>query len=147
MLYKNTIVFTLCLIFIACGPGFVEQIQKIESSTDRTYGYTATNPIKIGFYDPRGSVDATYFFLSRLRTQSGQHLNLLYRVSVKDPAGAPFSLPKRFGPPSDGGILDNYLMQAEGSTDTIGLYFDIYRKDLLMVPSGLKFAQPDSTEK
>jgi hypothetical protein len=145
MSIRNVSICFLSMLFISCGPGFVEQIQKIEPSQDRTYGYTNINPIKIGYYDQRGSIDATYFYLSKLRTPTGSRLNLLGRASVDDPAGAPFSLPKRFGPPSGGGILDYYFLQAEGMTDTIGLYFDIYRKGPLMVPCGLKFVSTDST--
>lgn len=139
MISKRIIVGFLSLLLISCGPGFIEQIQNIKSSPDQTYGYTGSNPIKIGYYDQRGSIEATYFFLSRLRTKNGQKLNVLSRVSVKDLAGAPSSLPKRFEPPSGGGLLDLYFLQAEGSADTIGLYFDIYRKAPLLVPSGLKF--------
>ncbi len=144
MSFRNIVLLFLAATIISCGPGFVEQIGNIQSTSDRTYGYTASNPIKIGYFDPQGSIQATYFFLSRLRTPAGKHFKMLYRVSVDDPAGTTFRLPNRFGPPSGGGILDLYVMQAEGSTDTTEFYFDIYREDPLEIPFGLDFAKSDS---
>jgi hypothetical protein len=132
----------ISFVIIGCGPKYSETIQTIQICTDSTYGYTAKNPILIGYSKSQESIRYTYDYISRLRNSNGAPFNILYRVSVDNPSYTPPLLPRRHGYPyeeGDNGILDKYALIAIGTVDTIHLYFDIYNHGQLNIPKGLIF--------
>ena len=138
------ILFIISQLTLGCGANFLEQIERIQPSTDSGYGYTPNAPIRIGYYDPQKSIGATYYFLSHLRGASGDSLELLGRSSLDDPNYKPPLLPSRFGGFDPVGILDCYILRPKGSTDTLALYFDIYNKGPINIPKGLTFVKEES---
>jgi hypothetical protein len=131
------ILIILGLPAISIGQNF----NKLTNSTDSTYGYSPYNPLKLKKGDPAGSIKNTREFLLGLKTNDGQELELLGRSSMGDPN---FKEPKimleKLG---KGGILDRYTFLTSNTKDTIRLYVDIYHKEKLMVPVGLKFVRPE----
>ena len=119
---------------------------KLLSSTDSTYGYTAINPLKLKKGNQQNSITNSIIFLKGLKTQDGQALTLLFRVSTSDPnyKEPAIRLQNRFtGLPVGGklGILDKYVFLTSTKKDTVTLFVDIYNKGSLMLPIGLKYDQ------
>lgn len=134
----------ICLtsfLFVFASSSYAQNFKKLSEATDSTYGYTARNPLKLKNGDPGESIVKTRNFISVLKTKDDQDLVLLGRGSMPDP---------NYKPPPDilssfgkGGILDRYTFVTSNTKDTIRLYVDIYHKDKLMIPLGLKYVKPD----
>ena len=119
----------------------------LQSATRSGYGYTAEDPIRMGFSkDFEKNVDLCKTYLAGLRTSDQQPFQIVERASVRDPKNKPkrqkfLGLPLRNSVPT-GGLLDLYLLVSIYDTDTVSLYFDIYHKDSLRVPRDLQFVAP-----
>lgn len=127
------------LIFmISCTPKIVKpklldaRTFKLESiSTDVTYGVTEENPIKVGgVKDGTGAMNERRY-LNGLAGPNGEKIDYFRRGSCcnfKTPNGL-------FG----GGLLDLYAVFWEGSSDTLGIYINMYDFDdkPLLAPKGL----------
>lgn len=118
-----------------------QNFAKLPQSTDSTYGYSAYNPLKLKKGDPVESVGNSKKFLNGLKTVTDQSLIILGRSGVEDPnyKEPPGGILASLG---DGGILDRYRLVNSITKDTIILYVDIYHKDKLMIPLGLKYIKP-----
>jgi hypothetical protein len=117
---------------------------KLETSTDSSYGYTAKNPLKLKNGNQAKSMTNSYNFLSGIRTQDNQTLKLLSRVIVSDPGYKEPAIKinnRATGLPISGklGMLDKYVFLTTNTNDTITLYIDIYNKEKLFLPIGLKY--------
>lgn len=118
--------------------------KQIPVSTDSTYGYSSSNPLKLKKGDLTKSIENSIVFLKGLKTQDGQSLDFYARLSSQDPnykepiiklsnraTGAPIT--------GKGGILDKYIFVTSISKDTIRIFVDVYHKGDLKVPVGLKY--------
>ena len=110
-----------------------------------TYGYTPENPVTIKNADLEHSIGSSYYYVSRLRTEKGNPLQLVMRSSVANPNYEKSSIgltnrstghPLNYG---TGPLLDHYVFIPANETDTIHLYINPYLKGDVKVPVGLKF--------
>ena len=141
-----SIVFTIGLLLASCvasNPKFFANVQRTD---DPSYGYTAANPVTIKNADLGNSINSSYYYLSRLRTEKGNKLQLIMRYSVGNPnykkpainvtkniyTGEPLSY-------GTGPLLDLYILKPENENDTIKLYINPYLKGDIKIPSGLRF--------
>jgi hypothetical protein len=117
----------------------------IEAANDSSYGYTAENPITIKNADLNSSINSSYYFLSQLRSNKGNRLEIIRRYSVDNPNYKKPAVPlvnRYTGEPLNygtGPFLDYYLLKAVDESDTIKLYINPYYKGEIKVPVGLKF--------
>ena len=135
-------VLLISFLAIACAPSLSKLLGNLSESVDPTYGYTAENPIRIGYYGSRGSIEASYAYLSCLRGPNGEPLQLLVRMTVEDPIN-PMAKPwppRAFDPGLSSGLLDAYQLAVLGTRDTVFVYMDVYHKGPMMVPKGLSYA-------
>jgi hypothetical protein len=134
-------IFTLLIGCTVSNPKFFE---KVNQSSDKTYGYTAANPIKIKNGNISQSINATYYYLSQLRTEKGEKLRLIRRFSVKNPAFKDSKVQNRYSGQSISGkgpMLDLYLLKPENSNDTLEIYINSYERDEVKLPAGLMFKE------
>lgn len=103
----------------------------VEESVDKTYGYEASNPIKVGgVHDNTGPINERRF------------LNALYghdnKKMIYFRAGSccPFKTPNGFI--ENTGMLDRYRITEIGSKDTLDIYINMYDTGDLKIPVGLK---------
>jgi len=133
------------LLLTGCVVSNPKFFSTIESTTDLSYGYTAENPVAIKNADLNNSIGSSYYYLSRLRTEKENKLQLIQRYSVENPnyKKPTIALKNRFtGEPlnyGSGPILDLYILRPENETDTIKIYINPYLKGTVKIPSGLKF--------
>ncbi len=146
-LLKCCLVCVALVVVLGCAGAVKDPFVGIQPSSVPDYGYSAENPIRIGYHkDPFDNIPLSHLYISCLRTADGRRLEEVFRASVDDPvydpsAGGFLGLSQRGAIPK-GGILDEYVLVPEGTSDTLTLYFDIYHKAPLAVPDGLLFEVP-----
>ena len=127
---------------VTSNPIFFAKVQKTE---DTSYGYTIDNPVAIKNADLGNSINSSYYYLSRLRTEKGNKLQLIKRHSVENPNYKKPALPltNRFtGKPLNygtGPLLDLYILKSVNENDTIRLYINPYLRGSVKIPYGLEF--------
>jgi hypothetical protein len=138
-------ILAISLLFTSCAISNPKFFANPTNTDDQSYGYTVKNPITIKNSDLNNSIGSSYYFLSRLRTEKGNKLQLVQRYSVDNPAykKPALSLTHRFtGQPlsyGTGPLLDYYILVPENETDTIKLYINPYLKGEVRIPFSLKF--------
>ncbi len=138
-------------IFVACAAQMKSISWDLKPASRAGYGYTAEDPICIGYSkDLAENVGLSTTYMQRLRASDQQPLQIVARFTVQDPRHEPeqpkfLGLPLRNGFPK-GGLLDAYILVSVQGTDTVRLYFDIYHKDSLRVPTGLQWISPASAQ-
>ncbi len=97
-------------------------------STDKTYGYSEKNPIKVGGVE-NGPINERKY-LNSLTGPNGEKVSYERRGSccAFNTKNSPFG----------GGLLDIYAVSYEGKNDTISLYLNMYDKANLKAPIGFK---------
>ena len=144
-LKTNRILILISLMITACTVSNPKYFSGLKKSNDHTYAYSSVNPVCIKKGDIYQSVDASYYFLSRLRTTRGEKLKLIKRVSVQNPVYKKPAFTFKNGFTGEtlnygkGPKLDVYYMLAPDRTDTIRIFINPYIKGKLMVPAGLSF--------
>ena len=119
----------------------------LQPSARPGYGYTAEDPVRLGFSKNIGkNIRFCYTYIQSLRTADQQPFAIISRADVTDPKNEPeqqkfLGLPRRDSV-LKGGILDLYELVSINDADTVRLYFDIYHWDTLRVPVGLEFIPP-----
>jgi hypothetical protein len=146
MLKKQlTILFTVGLLLASCAtrnPKFFANVQKTE---DLSYGYTAENPVTIKNVNLGNSINSSYYYISRLRSEKGNKLKLIERFSVKNPnyEKPKINITNRYtGEPLSYGTgpwLDMYILKPANENDTIIIYINPYLKGDIKIPYGLGF--------
>ena len=132
----------IVILFQSCSPKISEIINNVPEANDRSYGYEASNAIRIGYYnDMKKNIEAIYYYLDHLKTKSGTRLNIIGQALVEDPINniEKSSLPLRFEPNITSGFLDLMISVVEGTQDTLLLYFDTFHSDTLKTPQNLFF--------
>ncbi|WP_210490291.1 hypothetical protein [Rufibacter aurantiacus] len=99
-----------------------------ETSSDKSYGYDRSNPIKVG-----GSLESSgprneRRFLNALLGLNGEQVGY-YRAG----SCCGFKTPNGF---MGEGLLDKYRVYWEGGKDTLSIYINMYDKGDLKVPVG-----------
>jgi len=127
------------IVLSACTP--VNVFDQISTSVDSTYGYTANNPIRTGYWDLMTSMQAQGYFMNQLATQDSVRLHGIMAATISAPyKNSKPVLPKRFGPMGNGGMMDKYTVVTDDLADTLTLYFDPNtRGEKIMAPVGLIF--------
>ena len=115
----------------------------MEHSEDEDYGYISTQPVEIKNGPLESSINSSYYFISRLRTEDGESMKLIGRSSVRNPHYKSTGLNNRYtGQPigGDGMFLDRYVLTpANNPNDTIIIFINPYKKGEIKIPKGLKF--------
>ncbi|WP_204743192.1 hypothetical protein [Pseudocnuella soli] len=107
-----------------------EQSYKLEElATDKTYGYSQSNPVKVGGKFLSGVANERRF-LNGLAGPGGEQVQYKRRGSC-----CGFKTPNGF---DNVGMLDIYKVYWEGCKDTAILYLNMYDEGDLQVPVGLK---------
>jgi hypothetical protein len=133
------------VLLSACVTSYPKFFQEVEETTDKSYGYAAENPVTIKNADLNNSIGSSYYYLSRLRTENGNKLQLIERYSVRNPNYKKplIGLENRFtGEPLNygtGPFLDLYILKPENELDTLRIYINPYLKGAVKIPVGLKF--------
>jgi len=140
--------FILTLTFWATSSFGQKRFENLPLSKDSSYGYSAESPILLKRGNPKRSIQNSKMFLSRLRTDDNQTLNIIAIATVISPnhKEPKIKLTNRYtGMPLNGdpGILDKYIFVTSRTKDTIGLYVDIYNKGDIKIPLGLKYKEPE----
>lgn len=133
-----------CMSLMAFTGGSMAQksFVRLQQATDSTYGYAADNPVRLKNGDTNKSIINEMNYLSGLITADKQRLVLLARTAVADPRARQVSVNDRFGgKPLNGkeGILDKYVFLTADTNDTITLFIDIYNKEEVRLPVGLRY--------
>jgi hypothetical protein len=102
-----------------------------EISTDKTYGYTEKNPIKVGgVHEKEGPLNERRFLNALF---GPNNIKVMYsRVGSCCQFKSPNGLINNMG------LLDIYKVYEIGSKDTVNLYFNIYDSGNLQIPVGFK---------
>ena len=99
-----------------------------EISTDKTYGYTEKNPIKVGGVDKSEGPINERRFLNALAGPEGESISY-YRAK----SCCSFKTENGF---MGKGLLDKYRVSWEGSKDTVSIYINMYDYGQLKAPVG-----------
>lgn len=103
----------------------------VEKSSDNTYGYKESNPIKVGgVHDNSGPLNERRF-LNALLGPNGENVQY-YRVG----SCCHFKTPN--GLFNDTGMLDIYSVFWTDSKDTLNIYINMYDEGDLFIPVGFK---------
>lgn len=135
------------LILTSCTVSNPKFFTGIQPTVDTTYGYTAQNPVMIKNADLQNSINSSYYYLSKLRTENGNKLQFIQRYSVDNPDynKPAIQLQNRYTGKTlnhnNGPLLDLYILKPENEIDTIKIYINPYLKGDIKIPSGLKFEQ------
>ncbi len=133
------------IILTSCVVSNSKFFANIIDTNDPSYGYTPENPITIKNANLNNSIRSSYYYLSRLRTEKGNKLQLIQRFSVINPNYEKPAIPlknKYTGQPlsyGTGPLLDCYVLVPKNEIDTITLYINPYLKGKVKIPVGLKF--------
>lgn len=99
-------------------------------STDKTYAYTKTNPVKVGGVQDSAGPKNEHRFLNALLGPQGEEIKY-YR------AGSCCGFKTPNGMIDNSGMLDHYRITWAGAKDTLDVYINMYDKGDLSVPVGL----------
>lgn len=99
-----------------------------EISKDKAYGFTTAKPIEVGGVDKNEGPLNERRFLNALAGPNGEKVSY-YRLG----SCCPFKTENGF---MGGGMLDNYKVTWEGSTDTVSIYINMYDYGELKAPVG-----------
>lgn len=102
-----------------------------EESTDKTYGYDKSNPIKVGGVKTQEGPLNERRFLNALFGPHDKKMTYFRAGSC-----CPFKTPNGFM--DNTGMLDRYRLTEIGTKDTIDIYINMYDTGDLKIPLGLK---------
>lgn len=97
-----------------------------ETTSDKTYGYSPSNGVKVGELSPKNERR----FLNGLLGPNGEELQY-YRVG----SCCSFKTPNAMV--GNVGMMDHYKVYWEGVKDTLSIYINMYDKGDLKIPVGL----------
>lgn len=105
-----------------------------ETSDDKTYGYSESNPIKVGGVSEREGPLNQRRFLDALYGPNNKKM-IYWRAG----SCCPIETSAGF---NNLGMLDKYRAVEIGSSDTLTLYINMYDKGDLKIPMGLQAKEP-----
>jgi hypothetical protein len=101
-----------------------------EATDDKSYGYSQSNPIKVGGTNEDSGPKNERRFLNALLGPHGEGIKYSRAGSC-----CPFKTPNGFI--NDTGMLDRYMVTWTGASDTLNIYINMYDKGDLKIPVGL----------
>lgn len=138
---KNNLVFPVFLFFLmscSSSKSVVENTRAklknnytfliTEISTDKTYGYSKRNPVKVGGADNSEGPMNERRFLNALMGPNGEEVSYFR-------AGSCCQFKTENGIMGIG-LLDNYRVTWKGAKDTVSIYINMYDYDVLKAPVG-----------
>ena len=118
---RLTFAIMAVLLSLSCASRVVNPLLDVKPAQKASYGYTADDPIRIGYTgDRQKNIRFCYNYMECLQTTDGIPLQIISRASVPDPKNEPGNkgplgfIPRRWGGELWGGILDQYSLIAEG---------------------------------
>lgn len=141
------IIIAISVLATSCVVQNPKYFSSVEQSQNEDYGYTSMEPVKIKNGSLKSSINSSYYYLSRLRTENGDGdgLRLVGRSSVGNPNYKSTGLYNRYSGQPIGGsgmLLDKYfLTPANNPSDTIIIFINPYQKGEIKIPKGLKFVK------
>ncbi len=140
--------YLIIILFITGCTSPAKLFSSIKQSEQSDYGYSANNPILIGYYPSwQKNTQNAWYYLSKLE-YNGKPLQFVMHATVGKPANQPrakkiyklLGTPLYGAPLSLGGnSLDLFVMVPRGTSDTLGLFFDVEIKGEVMIPKGFVF--------
>jgi hypothetical protein len=127
---KLTLIISVAILLKSCIVSNPKFFAETLQTDDPSYGYEPENPITIKNADLNNSIGSSYYYLSRLRTENGNKLELIQRYSVDNPNYKRPAVPltnRYTGQPLNygtGPLLDYYILIPENEKDTIKLYIN-----------------------
>ncbi len=115
----------ICMAFSNC------KTKKTTTTDKNEYGYSKSNPIKVGGVKTDEGLLNEREYLRSLVDLEGNDLSF-YRI------GSCCSF-KTSNSGWGSGMLDIYTVYIEGKTDTVHLYLNMYDEDKLYAPKGFRF--------
>jgi hypothetical protein len=100
-----------------------------DAATDKTYGYTEKNAVKVGGNSDSNGPKNERRFLNALLGPNGEQVTYFRAGSC-----CHFKTPN--GMIDNMGLLDQYRVSWVGSKDTVNLYLNMYDKGNLLIPIG-----------
>lgn len=144
--YRTTgLPIAIALILTGCAINNPRFFSAIEPTADLSYGYTAENPVLIKNFDLKNSIGSSYYYITRLRTEEGDKLQMVQKFSVANPNYKEPAIPIRniytsqplsYG---NGPLLDLYILVSEHKVDTFEIFIIPYVKGEIKIPYGLQF--------
>ena len=101
-----------------------------EQTSDKSYGYDKSNPIKVGGSKESSGPRNERRFLNALLGPNGEEVKYFRAGSC-----CAFKTPD--GLIDNTGMLDHYRLTWTGTSDTLNIYLNMYDKGNLMIPVGL----------
>src|SRR5690349_17861619 len=114
--------FLVPLLMLLTNTCIAQKLYNLKEAPDSNYGYTLNRAIPIKAGDPLASIRLTREFISLLRTQTDEKFEILKRGSTM---GKSYKM------------IDIYSLVSESGTDTIKVFFNIYKRGKLYIPKGL----------
>ena len=145
ILKKQIVTIFFIGLLISCATSNLKFFAKVQKTEDLSYGYTAENPITIKNAGLGNSINSSYYYLSRLRTEKGNKLQLIIQCLVENPSykkPAIQIIDRYTGTPLNygtGPFLDLYILKPVNENDTIRLYINPYLKGDVKIPYNLVF--------
>lgn len=136
---KNAFYTVLILLVLACSANQKaikttlkdnKTFEITEISTDRTYGLSEKNPVRVGGVDVNEGPLNERRFLNALAGPNGEKISY-FRAGSCCPIESksdPFGL--------ESVMLDNYRVSWEGAKDTVSIYINMYDYGTLKAPLG-----------
>ena len=124
------------LLLCACAAKPPVQFEVTEVATDKTYGYSQHNPIKVGGSAQGRGADHREWFFKFLRGPKGQPVNY-----VGNGTCCAFSTPGSAEPVS---YLEVFLVTYKGIGSPAIFYVDTVTFDAPKAPVGFTFARPEN---
>lgn len=157
---KTVYILAIFLLPTLCP---AQKSENLSVAVDSTYGYSPDNPLKLKRGNPGKSTNFAISFLTQLETEDHQQMLLVRTSIIQDPryeypirqldfgrqtAFLNQSAPASLGTPMgdnlvDKGLLQEYTFMTTGRGDTLRLYVDIYHRDDVQIPIGLRLKNGD----
>ena len=104
-----------------------KEYQECQFSTDPDYGFSADNPIQVGSNQLSDGPERELIYLLTLRGPEGEEVFYTRQSPEFNQAGT---------------IVDPYLIEYDGITEPLTLFFDLYTYAPLLVPLGFTCEAP-----
>lgn len=144
---KNTFIVVLIFLMLDCssrksGSGAIGDTRTVKvanlnsytylltvKSTDSSYAFTESNPVKVGGVKKNSGPLNEQRFLNALLGPGGERVTYFRRGSC-----CFFRTPNGFDKKT--GLLDRYAVTYKGSKDTVDIFINMYDKGNLYIPVG-----------
>jgi len=85
VLKKQIVTIIATGLLVSCATSNPKFFAKVQKTENLSYGYTIDNPVTIKNGDLGHSINSSYYYLSRLRTEKGNKLQFIRQALVENP--------------------------------------------------------------